>query len=213
MFIFLIVSGKKGWVIQTSASASGLGLGSVFTLIFAPQGTCVSLGGKLPTTSHICSKLPKKVPQRSERSELSLKRQNTKGRGGNKGGKGPPRNEKRDRVRSPRKDLPSSLPSLVYSQLFPLTPASPLAPLPVWGGRTKVTRRHLSGLPDSITALPAVRIPAGIRGPDLSRTNHSPWRRRSCLKTLIIFLHWRLKTFPKAYWWVSFHLRGNQDLK
>ena len=129
MFIFLIVSGKKGWVIQTSASASGLGPGSVFTLILAPQGTCVSLWGKLPTTSHICSKLPTKVPQRSERSELSLKRQNTKGRGGNKAGKGPPRNEKRDRVRSPRKA--SSLPSFVYSQLFPLTPASPLAPLPV----------------------------------------------------------------------------------
>lgn len=98
MFIFLIVSGKKGWVIQTSPSASGLGPGSVFTLIFVPQGTCVSLGGKLPTTSHICSKLPTKVPQRSERSELSLKRQNTKGTGGNKAGKGPPINDRKGEV-------------------------------------------------------------------------------------------------------------------
>lgn len=35
---------KKGWVIQTAASASGPGPGSVSTLFSAPPGTCVSLG-------------------------------------------------------------------------------------------------------------------------------------------------------------------------
>lgn len=64
MFIFLIVSGKKGWVIQTSASASGLGLGSVFTLIFAPQGTCVSLGGGCPChLPHLLLSFPKRSPR------------------------------------------------------------------------------------------------------------------------------------------------------
>lgn len=63
----------------------GLGLGSVFTLIFAPQGTCVSLGGScLPPPPTFALSFPKGPPEGSERSELSLKGKIQKGREGNK---------------------------------------------------------------------------------------------------------------------------------
>ena len=163
MFIFPTVSGKKGWVIQRAASASGLGPGSVSTLFFFPPGTCVSLGRSCLSPPTFALSFQQGSP-RGVRDLTSVKKktQKTKGRGGNKGGQVPPRNEKRERVRSPRKA--SLLPTALHSQLLPGTPTHWVG---VVGEGTKVTRRHLSGLPVSTTALPAVRSPAGIRGPDL----------------------------------------------
>lgn len=164
MFIFPTVSGKKGWVIQRAAFASGLGPGSVSTLFFFPPGTCVSLGRSClsPPTFSLSFQQGSPRGVRDLTPVKKKKPQKTKGRGGNKGGKVPPRNEKRERVRSPRKA--SLVLTVLHSQLLPGTPTHCVR---VVGEGTKVTRRYLSGLPVSTTALPAVRSPAGIRGPDL----------------------------------------------
>lgn len=129
---FSLSQWKKGWVIQTAASASGLGPGSVSTLFFAPPGTSARL------------ELPTRVPRGGERSEISFKEAN--GRGRNKKEKGPPRDEKRERARSPRKAsfLPARLtPSLSPGSPTRCTGAGPRSPEGICGHRLALSQPSL----------------------------------------------------------------------
>lgn len=70
MFIFHIVSvEKKGPVIQTAASASGLGLGH----LLSSPGAESQPEEEMKVTSHVCPQLPQRFPRVLERSELSQK--------------------------------------------------------------------------------------------------------------------------------------------
>ena len=200
--------GKKGGWFRHLPPPLGWGLGQSSLWSSFLKGP-VSAWGELPTTSHICCEVPTEVPQGGERSELSLKRQNTKGKGGNKAGKGPPRNERKGEVS--KKGFFPPQPRLLPA--FPSNPCFSLGTTPCVRGKDQGHQKASEWTAWLHHSPPCCEKSSWNRGPDLSRTNHSLWRGRSCLKTLIIFLHWRLKTFPKAYQWVSFHLRGNQDLK
>lgn len=70
------LSGKKGWVIETAASASGLGPGSVSTLLFALLNSWLLSGEMLLLTSHTGSQLPRRVPR--EAGSLSSEKHHQK---------------------------------------------------------------------------------------------------------------------------------------
>lgn len=62
-------------MIQTAASASGLGPGSVSTLFSAPQGTCVSLERSCLSPPTLPLSFQQGSPRRAERFEFSLEKQ------------------------------------------------------------------------------------------------------------------------------------------
>lgn len=150
------LSGKKGWVIQTAASAFGLGPWVCLHSVLCSSGDQCQTGEKQHITSHICSKLPASIAQR--RDQRSVLKEQKVGEETRKEKVLP--GMRREKGQGLQGKLLSSPPSSTPS----ICPGSPTLRT---GGRAKVTRRHLRGLPGSITALPAARTPAGIRGPDL----------------------------------------------